>query len=112
MTGPAATIVPELLTTAEAARLCGIGERTLWRLSRSGMAPPPTKIGGSVRYRRREYLDWIAGGCRPVDPGMAAGDGREAQPPERNNTIPRARPIGGAGPSVNNHRRRMRKCEQ
>lgn len=37
-----------LLTTKEAASLCGIGVRTLWRWSRSGIAPAPIKIGGSV----------------------------------------------------------------
>jgi len=57
-------ITPELLTTKQAAKLLGIGERTLWRWSRSGVAPAPVKIGGTaVRYRRDEYLDWIADGC-------------------------------------------------
>lgn len=62
------TIVPELLTTKEAAALCNVGERTLWRWSRSGVAPKPVKIGGSaVRYRRDEYLDWIADDCPRCD---------------------------------------------
>ncbi|MBA4016457.1 MAG: DNA-binding protein [Pirellula sp.] len=57
-----------LLTTAEAARLSGIGERTLWRWSRSGIAPAPIKIGGSaVRYRRRDIEAWISAGCPRVD---------------------------------------------
>ena len=65
-------IVPELLTAKEAARLCNIGERSLWRWSRSGIAPAPIKIGGTaVRYRRDELLAWIAAGCPRVD-GMAA----------------------------------------
>ncbi|HEY4759561.1 MAG TPA: helix-turn-helix domain-containing protein [Thermoguttaceae bacterium] len=60
-------IVPELLTTAEAARLLSMGERTLWRHSRSGAAPAPVKIGGTlVRYRRSELLDWIEAGCPPT----------------------------------------------
>ena len=65
------TIVPELLTTAEAARLCNVGERTLWRWSRCGIAPRPIKIGagknGAVRFRRDEYLKWIHAGCPRVD---------------------------------------------
>ncbi len=60
------TIRTELLTTREAAKLLGIGERTLWRHSRSGAAPAPVAIGGAVRYRRTEILDWIAAGCPPV----------------------------------------------
>jgi excisionase family DNA binding protein len=61
------TIAPELLTTAEAARLLGIGERTLWRHSRSGAAPAPVTIGGAVRYRRSQILEWIAAGCPRID---------------------------------------------
>jgi predicted DNA-binding transcriptional regulator AlpA len=68
MTGDTLNIIPELLTTAESARLCNVGERTLWRWSRSGTAPPPIRIGGrAVRYRRDELLRWIADGCPRVD---------------------------------------------
>jgi len=67
----AETIVPELLTTAEAARLVNVGERTWWRWSRCGIAPRPIKIGfgknGAVRFRRSEVMDWIDRGCPRVD---------------------------------------------
>lgn len=67
------SIVPELLTTKQAAALCGIGTRTLWHWSRSGIAPAPIKIGGSaVRFKRSEYLDWIDGACKRVDGRRAA----------------------------------------
>lgn len=60
-------IVAELLTEKQAAQLCGIGTRTLWRWSRSGIAPRPVKIGRgkrpAVRYRRVELVQWIADGC-------------------------------------------------
>ena len=49
-------VVAELLTTREAARLCGLGERTFWRHSHSGAAPAPVRIGGSTRYRRPDLL--------------------------------------------------------
>ena len=68
-TPTAETIVPELLTTAQAARLLGIGERTLWRHSRSGTAPAPVTIGGTVRYRRAELAAWIGAGCPRIDGG-------------------------------------------
>jgi len=62
---------PALLTTKQAAELCGCGERTLWRWSRSGIVPSPVKIGGgtrsAVRFRRDEYLAWIAAGCPRTD---------------------------------------------
>lgn len=71
----AGSIVPELLTTRQAAELISVGERTWWRWSRSGLAPRPVKIGigkkAAVRYRRSELLAWISGGCKPVD-GRAA----------------------------------------
>jgi excisionase family DNA binding protein len=61
------TIIPELLTTAEAAQLLNIGERTLWRHSHSGVAPAPVAIGGTCRYRRAEIMAWIAAGCTRID---------------------------------------------
>ena len=68
------TIVPELLTTRQAAELCGVGERTWWRWSRSGIAPAPIKLGdgkqGAVRYSRRTIMEWLAAGCpRTGGPG-------------------------------------------
>ena len=69
-----AVIVPELLTTAQAAELLAIGERTLWRWSRSGIAPAPMKIGtglrAAVRFRRSDLLDWIAAGCPRAERGQ------------------------------------------
>jgi excisionase family DNA binding protein len=59
--------LPPLLTTPQAAKLIGCGERTLWRWSRSGIAPAPVKIGGTIRYRRDELLEWIANGCPPME---------------------------------------------
>ncbi|NLF73609.1 MAG: helix-turn-helix domain-containing protein [Candidatus Anammoximicrobium sp.] len=62
-----------LLTTAQAAELCGIGERTLWAWSRSGLAPAPVKIGYGlrpmVRFRRADITAWIAAGCPRTDGG-------------------------------------------
>ena len=54
---PAAPIVPELLRPREAAELLGIGERTLWRHSRCGIAPRPVAVGGTTRYVRAETME-------------------------------------------------------
>lgn len=63
--------VPELLTTAEVAKLISAGERTVWRWSRSGAMPAPLKLNpgrqGAVRFRRADILEWIADGCPRVD---------------------------------------------
>ena len=64
-------ITPELLTSREAAQLSGVGERTYWGWSRSGLAPAPVYIGHGTRpacrHRRSEILAWIEAGCKPVD---------------------------------------------
>ena len=65
---------PELLRLSEVAALCGVSPRTLWGWAESGVSPPALKISrGTVRYSRRAYLAWIAGGCKPVN---NTGDGR------------------------------------
>ncbi len=66
-TSPTAEFVPELLTTKPAAELTSCGERTLWRWGRSGIAPAPVRIGGTVRYDRETYLQWIREGCPRCD---------------------------------------------
>jgi predicted DNA-binding transcriptional regulator AlpA len=60
-------IVAELLPLAQAAKLCGLGERTFWRYAHNGTAPAPVKIGGSSRYRRSDLLEWISAGCPRCD---------------------------------------------
>ena len=61
----------ELLTRSEAARLCGIGERTLSRWAAEGRAPRGLKLSagqrGAVRWRRNELLAWINAGCPGPD---------------------------------------------
>ena len=61
--------LPPAITNAQAAALAGAGERTWWRWSREGLAPPPRKIGhgpkAPVRYIRDEVLAWIAAGMPP-----------------------------------------------
>lgn len=76
------TVTPELLSTRQAARLCGLGERTVWRHARTGVMPPPIKLGigprPAVRFRRGELLAWIADGCPRVDGGRQAGSSETA----------------------------------
>lgn len=65
------TSATELLTTRQAASLCGMSESTLQRLVKKGVAPAAIKFGVSkqsaVRYRREEYSAWIRGKCKLVD---------------------------------------------
>lgn len=65
--------LPELLTAAQAAHMCGVSARTLSRWAQSGTAPPPRKIGlgkqGTSRYVRADLMRWIADGCPRVNGG-------------------------------------------
>ena len=75
LASPGGELVPLLLTTAEAAKLLAVANRTLWRWSRSGLAPSPVTVGGAVRFRRTELLEWIAAGC----PRMEGGEKRHGE---------------------------------
>ncbi len=61
------SIIPELLTRPESARLLNIGERTLTTWSKEGRCPAGLKITpgqrGAIRWRRSELLAWIDAGC-------------------------------------------------
>jgi len=56
-----------MLTTKQAAELCGLGVGTLCRWSREGLAPRPIRLGTAprpaVRYQRAAIEDWVAQGC-------------------------------------------------
>ena len=58
-------IACELLTAVQLAELLNISERTLYRLKSRGSLPAPVQLGGSVRWRRAEILEWVACGCPP-----------------------------------------------
>ena len=61
MPGEAEVEVEELLWSArQAAKACGIGERTLWRLAACGEFPPPIRIGGRTLWRAESVREWIA----------------------------------------------------
>jgi excisionase family DNA binding protein len=60
----------ELLDKWAASRLLNCSPRHLARLASAGTIPPPRRLGRLVRWSRAELLDWIAGGCQPVGPGV------------------------------------------
>lgn len=57
---PSVEILTDIMTTAEAAQYCRLGKPTLERFRISGNGPAYLKIGGAVRYRRRDLDDWLA----------------------------------------------------
>ncbi|MFZ5829013.1 MAG: helix-turn-helix transcriptional regulator [Planctomycetota bacterium] len=53
----------ELLRKAEVAKILAMGPRTVDRAWREGLMPAPRVIGGSLRWSRREVMEWINQGC-------------------------------------------------
>lgn len=58
-----------LIDSKAAAKALGIGERTLWGLTRCD-AIPVRRVGRLVRYCPEELRAWVAAGC-PTEPGAA-----------------------------------------
>jgi excisionase family DNA binding protein len=64
-----ATIPQKLVTVKEAARILGLGERTVWTMRHTGQLPF-VKIGSAVRFPVSAIDAWIesqthtVGGCR------------------------------------------------
>lgn len=50
----------------EASEIMDCTSRHVRNLASRGLMPRPIKIGGNVRFRRQEILDWIAAGCPAV----------------------------------------------
>lgn len=53
----------ELLKTDEVADMCKVSPETIRRLADAGAMPRPVRLGRSVRFRRKEILNWIEKGC-------------------------------------------------
>jgi predicted DNA-binding transcriptional regulator AlpA len=54
----------ELLTSHEAAAMLRLSQRTLERHRTAGTGARYIALGGAVRYRRRDLLDWIERAAR------------------------------------------------
>ena len=69
------TSFQELLRDDKAAALCDIATRTFRRLVAARKAPQPIKINSLIRWRRSELLEWIDGGCLPIEePTVTSSD--------------------------------------
>jgi len=70
---------PTVDETKRQARLLGVCEKTLQRMSRSGEMPPLIKIGRAVRWSYPALKAWVEAGCPPVK------NGQPLPPPDRPN---------------------------
>lgn len=54
-----------LVNARDAAKVLGLGERTLHRYHAAGRIPSPVKLGGRNWWRRSELEAWVQAGCPP-----------------------------------------------
>ena len=54
---------PLVVSARELARLLGVSIRQIWRLNSSGKLPKPMRLGGSVRWLRKEIEAFVEAGC-------------------------------------------------
>ncbi len=57
--------LPALLDVKSVSKMLGASKSTIYNWKDTGLLPDPTQIGGTVKWRRDEILDWIANGCPP-----------------------------------------------
>ena len=53
------TIVTEVMTTVEAAAYVGLKKPTMERFRFLGQGPAYCKLGGAVRYRKKDLDEWL-----------------------------------------------------
>jgi predicted DNA-binding transcriptional regulator AlpA len=61
--------IPQLLTEADAAKLLGLAPATLRNMRPKGRGPSYIKVGGLVRYRHADIVDWIESRVRHTTDG-------------------------------------------
>jgi predicted DNA-binding transcriptional regulator AlpA len=57
-------VEPLLMSAPVAARVCGVSERTWWKLLAKGMVPAPVRLGRRRLWQLSAVRDWVQGGCR------------------------------------------------
>lgn len=56
-----------LISAPELAKILDISPRSVWRLHSAGKLIAPIRLGGAVRWRLAEVLEWIELGCPAVN---------------------------------------------
>lgn len=55
-----------LINIGQAAKLCGLGEKSVRKLYGTGRFPMPMKLGRATRWDKRVVMRWIDAGCPPM----------------------------------------------
>lgn len=51
------------ISARDLAAMVGVSLRQVWRLNSAGKLPKPIRLGGSVRWNRKEIQQWFEAGC-------------------------------------------------
>jgi predicted DNA-binding transcriptional regulator AlpA len=51
------------INATQLAEMLCISSRSIWRLNDSGKLPKPIRLGGSVRWNKKEIETWVEAGC-------------------------------------------------
>ena len=54
------------VTARQFAVMLQVSRRTLWRLRSAGKIPKPMRVGGIVRWKLDDILEWMAAGCPKI----------------------------------------------
>ena len=52
-----------LIDVRRLAELLSCSQRHVWKLRAENRIPPPTQLGGMIRWQESEIRSWIAAGC-------------------------------------------------
>ncbi len=55
--------VPLTLSATDAASFIGVSRSQWYKMDSAGETPMPIKVGGRMRWRRRELGAWVEAGC-------------------------------------------------
>ena len=58
-----APVDPALLNVRGVAALLSCAARTVYRLADAGRLPGPVRVGGLVRWRKKDIDEWLESGC-------------------------------------------------
>jgi predicted DNA-binding transcriptional regulator AlpA len=70
-------IQPILLSAKEVATLLHVSVRHIWRLRASAKLPGPLKLGGALRWREKDIVEWVSANCPNQDEFLARKESKK-----------------------------------
>lgn len=54
---------PLVISAKQLSEMLGVSVRQVWRLNATGKLPKQIRLGGSVKWKRNEIIDWLGQNC-------------------------------------------------